>query len=83
MVLALVEESIEILRETPYKNPDFVQFGWKKNQLGNEDKYKDEIVDLFHFMMNLSIVVGMTSTEFFERYCKKNKINHERKNNKY
>lgn len=33
MILALHEEAVEIMRESAYKNPDFVPFGWKKTQL--------------------------------------------------
>lgn len=82
-ILALVEESVEIMRCTPYKNPNYVKFGWKKNQEWDINLYKDEIVDLFHFLMNLCLVVGMNSTEFFEIYCKKNKVNFKRQDDGY
>lgn len=82
-ILAVVEEAVEIMKETPYKNPDFVKFGWKKGQEGNPEKMKEEIIDLFHFVMNLSIATGMDSDEFFELYCKKNNINHKRQKNNY
>ena len=32
MILAIQEEAIEIMRESAYKNPDYVEFGWKKGQ---------------------------------------------------
>ena len=83
MILAIHEEAVEIMRETPYKNPEYVEFGWKKNQEWNEEKYKDEIIDLWHFVMNLSIAVNMDAKEFYERYLFKNNINIERKNNSY
>jgi len=73
--LALHEESVEIMRETAYKNPDFVKFGWKKHQVMNLEKAKDELVDLWHFVMNISIAIGMSSDDFYARYCKKNTIN--------
>lgn len=83
MILACQEEIIEIMRETSYKNPNFVEFGWKKNQSWNLKNYKEEIIDLWHFVMNLCLVVGMSSEEFFEIYKKKNKENLERWNNDY
>lgn len=83
MLLAVHEEAVEIMRETKYKNPDCVEFGWKKTQLFNEENYKEEIVDLFHFVMNLSLAVGMEAEEFYERYCNKNKINHDRQDEGY
>lgn len=83
MILACHEEVTEIMRETAYKNPDFVPFGWKKTQTCNFDKMKEEIVDLFHFLMNLAIASGMDAKEFYEIYCKKNGINFERQENGY
>jgi dimeric dUTPase (all-alpha-NTP-PPase superfamily) len=83
MILAIHEEATEIMRETPYKNPSFVPFGWKKTQIGDNNLCKDEIVDLMHFLVNISIAVGMNYNEFFERYINKNKKNLKRKQNGY
>ena len=55
-ILALHEEAVEIMRESAYKNPDFVKFGWKKGQEFNKEKFKEEIVDLWHFVMNLCFI---------------------------
>ena len=66
MILAIHEETVEIMKETGYKNPDYVKFGWKKGQQWNLQKYKEEIIDLFHFVMNLCLVVDMNSTEFYK-----------------
>jgi dimeric dUTPase (all-alpha-NTP-PPase superfamily) len=83
MILALVEESIEIMRETAYKNPDFVPFGWKKGQGYNREGMLDEIVDLWHFMMNLCLAHGFTANDFYRAYEKKNHVNHKRQDNGY
>lgn len=83
MILAIQEETIEIMRESAYKNPEFVKFGWKKGQQWNEENFKEEIVDLFHFVMNLSLIVGMNAEEFYTRYCKKNGVNHVRQDEQY
>jgi NTP pyrophosphatase (non-canonical NTP hydrolase) len=83
MILALVEESVEIMRSTAYKNPDYVKFGWKKKQYNDFDHMKEEIVDLMHFLVNLSLVIDMDSEEFYSIYAKKNKINHDRQNDGY
>lgn len=83
MVLAAIEECTEIMRETAYKNPEYMPFGWKKGQQWNEENYKEEIIDLMHFVMNLFMTVGGTSEEFFEIYKKKNKENLERWNGDY
>ena len=83
MILACQEEIVEIMRETAYKNPEFVEFGWKKGQGWNQENFKEEIIDLWHFVMNLALVSGMKSEEFYERYKKKNEKNIERWNGDY
>lgn len=82
-LLAIHEEAVEIMRETAYKNPDYVPFGWKKDQQFNIEKYKDEIVDIIHFIMNLCIAVDMSADEFFQRYLNKNKENFVRQDENY
>lgn len=81
MLLAIHEEAVEIARETMSKDIE-MPFGWKHTN-GSEEKYKQEIIDLWHFTMNLWLVIGGTDQEFFEMYLDKNNINHERQNNKY
>ena len=83
MILACHEEIVEIMRETAYKNPEFMPFGWKKNQKFNGDKMKDEIVDLLHFIINLSLVSEMDANELYLRYCKKNGVNYDRQEKNY
>jgi len=83
MLLACQEEVIEIMRETAYKNSDLMEFGWKKNQFMNVKLYKEEIIDLWHFVMNLWLVVGGTPEEFFQEYKKKNNINLKRQEEGY
>lgn len=83
MLLAIFEETVEIMKKTAYKNPNFVKFGWKKNQQWDVEVFKIEIVDLWHFLMNLCLITGFTPEEFYKIYCEKNKINHERQDNGY
>ena len=83
MILACHEEVTEIMRETMYKNPEMVPFGWKKTQVENSENLKEEIVDLWHFVMNLALVSGMDSDEFYKIYKKKNEKNLVRWNNGY
>lgn len=83
MILALHEEAVEIMRETAYKNPEYVPFGWKKNQKFDKEKFKEEIIDIIHFVMNLCIVSGMEPQEIFDRYLNKNKENHKRQEDGY
>lgn len=76
MILASMDELTEILRETPWKP-------WKKVQFLNKQKYKEEVVDLFHFFINLCIVAEIDATELFYAYQAKNIKNHERKREDY
>jgi NTP pyrophosphatase (non-canonical NTP hydrolase) len=82
-ILAIMEEVIEALRKTPYKNPNYVKFGWKKNQLWDIEKFKIEIIDIFHFLINLCLIVNISSEDFFNIFCEKNNINTERQKNNY
>jgi dimeric dUTPase (all-alpha-NTP-PPase superfamily) len=83
MILAMFEETTEIMRETRYKNPDAVPFGWKKGQEWNNELFKEELIDILHFWMNLVHISGMTVEEVYNRYCRKNNINHERQDKNY
>jgi dimeric dUTPase (all-alpha-NTP-PPase superfamily) len=83
MILAAIEELIEIMRETPYKHPDFTDFGWKKGQQMNEENFKKEIADLMHFVLNLCIAAKMDANELFSLYIDKNSINKQRKQEGY
>lgn len=44
---------------------------------------KFEVVDKFHFFMNLALSVGMTGSELFSMYISKNAENFNRQNNGY
>ena len=83
MILAVMEETIETLKKSPYKSPLYMPFGWKSTQVWDEKMFKMELIDIFHFVMNLSLVVGMGPEEFFQVYCDKNKENHDRQDNGY
>ncbi|MDO8623087.1 MAG: dUTPase [archaeon] len=83
MILSCLDELSESLRETAWKNPDFIEFGWKKNSQFNDEKFKEELVDLAHFFVNLCLASGMNSEEFFNRYINKNKENHARQDRNY
>lgn len=73
MVLATTDELHEALREMPWKPWSATVFTSEK-----EDRYKDELVDAFHFFMNLMLVVNMSADELFTRYLRKNDVNHGR-----
>jgi len=47
------------------------------------DKAKDELIDAWHFFMNLSIGLGMDANEFYQRYLNKHKENIRRQDEGY
>lgn len=84
MLLAMQEETVEIMRETAYKNPDFVEFGWKKGQQFNAEGFKNEIIDQLHFWLILAIVAGFRDgDDIASAYALKNGINHQRQDQGY
>ena len=79
MVLACTDELHEALREIPWK-PWSKRTEWTNDE---QDRFKDELVDAWHFMMNLMLAVDMNAEELFKRYLRKNGINHDREDNGY
>lgn len=74
--LALIDETMEALRETRYKN-------WKKNQTFDTLKFQQELVDAWHFLINLTIAAGMDAETLFERFEDKHIINIKRQQEGY
>lgn len=70
-VLALQDELHEALAETGWKP-------WAKSQHINREAYISELVDAWHFFMNLMLVVECTPEEFVEKYFEKRQINVQR-----
>ncbi len=81
MALAIHEETVEMLCATRYKDPELVPFGWKRGQKFDPKNFREEIADLQHFVVNLAIAAGMTSSEFYAEYVQKNKEDHKRIDN--
>ena len=71
MVLALLDEVHEVLGEVGWKP-------WAKSRHVNEERAKEELVDAWHFFMNLMLAVGLTADELYEGYIEKNRVNLER-----
>ena len=42
-----------------------------------------EVVDLFHFLISLAQVLGMSADDVFNAYCKKNEVNFQRQESGY
>ena len=70
-ILALTDELHEALGETGWKP-------WATSRHVNLTAFKGELVDAFHFFMNLMLAVGMDGDELFERYHEKRAKNAKR-----
>lgn len=68
---ALVHEAIELQRETNWK-------WWKQGIKKNDDKIQEEIIDIWHFLIQLSIEAGLDSKMLIEKYLQKNAENLKR-----
>lgn len=85
MQMWVTDEMSEALHELKFAKGWSKQYdSWTQEETEyHADKFKDEMVDAFHFFMNVLIAAGMDANELFERYLKKNKINIDRQNNGY
>ena len=70
------QEISELIDSVPWK-------WWAKYQEFDEQNAKVEVVDLFHFLISLAQVLGMTPEDVHEAYLKKNKVNHKRQDSGY
>ena len=70
-VLALTDELHELMQETGWKP-------WATSKHINRDAYVSELVDSFHFFMNLMLLVDCSPDELLEKYFHKRKINIQR-----
>jgi len=73
---AMQQEIAELIDSVPWK-------WWAKYQEFDEQNAKVEVVDLFHFLISLAQVLGMTPEDVYEAYMKKNKVNHQRQDSGY
>ena len=75
-VRAMQQELAELTDSVPWK-------WWAKYQEFDQQNAKVEVVDLFHFLISLAQVLGMSADDIYEAYLKKNKVNHNRQDSGY
>ena len=73
---AMQQEIAELIDSVPWK-------WWAKYQEFDEQNAKVEIVDLFHFLISMAQVMGMTPDDVYNAYVKKNQVNHNRQESCY
>lgn len=75
-VRAMQQELAELVDSVPWK-------WWAKYQEFDEQNARVEVVDLFHFLISLAQVFGMSAEDVYQAYLKKNKVNHNRQESGY
>lgn len=73
---AIIHEAIELQRLTNWK-------WWKNPTVFNDEEAKEELVDIWHFVLQATIELNMTADDIVKYYSKKNKINKKRKKMNY
>jgi dimeric dUTPase (all-alpha-NTP-PPase superfamily) len=73
---AMSQEIAELVDSVPWK-------WWAKYQKFDEQNARVEVVDLFHFLISLAQVLGMSADDVFQAYVKKNEVNFKRQESGY
>ena len=75
-IRAMQQELAELTDSVPWK-------WWAKYQKLDEQNARVEVVDLFHFLISLAQVLGMSADDVFKAYVKKNEVNFQRQDSGY
>jgi dimeric dUTPase (all-alpha-NTP-PPase superfamily) len=73
---AIIHEAIELQRTTNWK-------WWKKPTPFNKTDAKEELIDIWHFVVQASLELDLTPNDIVEEYKRKNEINRNRQKNGY
>jgi dimeric dUTPase (all-alpha-NTP-PPase superfamily) len=73
---AIIHEAVELQRLTNWK-------WWKRIVEFDQDQAKEELIDIWHFVIDASIELGMTPHDILAAYIAKNQINKDRQKNGY
>lgn len=73
---AMNQEIAELTDSVPWK-------WWARYQQFDEQNARVEVVDLFHFLISLAQVLGMSADDVFQAYLKKNQVNFLRQESGY
>lgn len=73
---AIIHEAVELQRTTNWK-------WWKKPISFNKDEAKEELIDIWHFVVQASLELDLTPDDILNEYKRKNEINRERQRTGY
>jgi dimeric dUTPase (all-alpha-NTP-PPase superfamily) len=73
---AIIHEAVELQRLTSWK-------WWKRPTAFDSTAAKEELIDIWHFVVQASIELGMSPSDIVEEYSKKNVVNRNRQTSGY
>ncbi len=73
---AIMHEAVELQRTTNWK-------WWKTPAAFNQTEAKEELIDIWHFVIQASIELNLTPNEILDEYKRKNEINRQRQKDGY
>ncbi|MDR0678951.1 MAG: dUTPase [Puniceicoccales bacterium] len=73
---AMQQEIAELVDSLPWK-------WWAKYQQFDLQNARVEVVDVLHFLISTAIALGMNADDLYEKFCKKNEVNHMRQDAGY
>ena len=73
---AASQELAELVDSVPWK-------WWAKYQEFDIQNARVEVIDLFHFIISMAQVLGMTAEDVHDLYMKKNQVNFDRQDSGY
>ncbi|MCA1808782.1 MAG: dUTPase [Kiritimatiellia bacterium] len=73
---AMSQELAELTDSVPWK-------WWAKYQKFDKQNARVEVVDMFHFLVSLAQVLGMSAEDVHRAYLEKNKVNFQRQDSGY
>jgi hypothetical protein len=81
----LTTEYVELIERVPFKTWKSYSPEQKVGFLSEEDKLETqfEYIDMFHFFMNIGLLIGIDGKTFAKLYYLKNKENFDRQNRGY
>ena len=73
---AIIHEAVELQRTTNWK-------WWKSPTAFNQTEAKEELIDIWHFVIQASLELNLTPNEILDEYKRKNEINRQRQKDGY
>ena len=73
---AIIHEAVELQRTTNWK-------WWKIPAAFNEVEAREELIDIWHFVIQASLELNLTPDDILKEYERKNEINRQRQKDGY